>query len=164
MANTYTLISSVEVGGAGAATIVFSSIPQTYTDLIIKFSSRRASGAESNIQLSFNTGSTYNGKRIYGTGSSAASDTTTEWGGFIVGATQTSNTFSNNEVYIPNYTSSNAKSWSIDTVDENNASSSLMGLGAQLWNGTAAITTITLTASNNFAQYSTAYLYGISNA
>jgi hypothetical protein len=164
MPATFTLISSVTVGSGGAGTIVFSSIPATYTDLVLKYSARRASGAESNIQLSFNTGSTYAGRRLFGDGSAAASDTTTEWGGFIVGATQTASTFANNEVYIPNYTSSNAKSWSIDAVDENNATGALMGLGAQLWNGTAAITTITLTASNDFAQHSTAYLYGISNA
>jgi len=164
MANTYKLISSVTVGSGGAANIEFTSIPATYTDLVIKYSARRASGGESNIQVTLNSGSTYVGIRIYGDGSAAASDTTSAWGGFIVGATQTANTFSNNEIYLPNYTSSNDKSWSIDTVDENNATSSLMGLGAQLWNGTAAITTVTLTASNNFAQYSTAYLYGISNA
>jgi hypothetical protein len=163
MATAITLISSVTVGSGGAATIAFTSIPATYTDLLVKYSARKASGGESNIQVTLNSGSTYVGRRIYGTGSAAASDTTSAWGGFIVGATQTANTFSNNEIYLPNYTSSNAKSWLIYTVDENNASSSLMGLGAQLWNGTAAITSITLTA-NDFAQYSTAYLYGISNA
>jgi len=163
MATAMTLISSVTVGSGGSATISFTSIPATYTDLVVKYSARKASGGESNIQVTLNSGSTYAGIRIYGTGSAAASDTTSAWGGFIVGATQTASTFSNNEIYLPNYTSSNAKSWSIDTVDENNASSSLMGLGAQLWNGTAAISSITLTA-NDFAEYSTAYLYGISNA
>jgi hypothetical protein len=40
MANTYTLISSVTVGSGGAANIEFTSIPQTYTDLLYKISGR----------------------------------------------------------------------------------------------------------------------------
>jgi len=164
MANTYTLISSVTVGSGGAANIIFSSIPQTYTDLVIKLSGRGSSGGESNITVVFNSGSTYAGKRLYSDGSTPSSDSTSQWGGFSNASTFTASTFSSNEIYIPNYTSSNAKSWSVDSANETNATNVLMGIGGQLWNGTGAITSITLTPDNVFAQYSTAYLYGISNA
>ena len=40
MANTYTLISSVTVGSGGASSIEFTSIPSTYTDLLLNFSGR----------------------------------------------------------------------------------------------------------------------------
>ena len=40
MADTYTLISSVTVGAGGASSIDFTSIPATYTDLLVKFSLR----------------------------------------------------------------------------------------------------------------------------
>ena len=40
MATTYTLISSVTVGSGGAASIEFTSIPSTYTDLVLKLSAR----------------------------------------------------------------------------------------------------------------------------
>jgi len=65
-------------------------------------------------------------------------------------------------IYIPNYTSSNAKSASIDGVSENNATASYQTIDAFLWNDTSAITSITLTLSGgNFAQYSSASLYGV---
>jgi hypothetical protein len=40
MALTYTAIKTVTVGSGGAANIDFTSIPQTYTDLVLKVSAR----------------------------------------------------------------------------------------------------------------------------
>jgi hypothetical protein len=40
MANTYEAIATVEVGSGGAADIEFTSIPGTYTDLVLKLSAR----------------------------------------------------------------------------------------------------------------------------
>jgi hypothetical protein len=37
MATTYEIIASVTVGSGGAANIEFTSIPATYTDLVLKF-------------------------------------------------------------------------------------------------------------------------------
>jgi len=77
----------------------------------------------------------------------------------------TSNTFANSENYLPNYAGSNNKSMSVDVVTENNATASFTAFYAQLWTNTAAVNRITLTPNaGNFAQYSTATLYGISNA
>jgi hypothetical protein len=77
----------------------------------------------------------------------------------------TASTFANNEVTIPNYTSSNFKSYSVDSVTENNATQAYAIFVAGLWSNTAAITSITLGLSSaNFVQYSTAYLYGIKNS
>jgi hypothetical protein len=36
MANTYEAIATVEVGSGGASTIDFTSIPSTYTDLVLR--------------------------------------------------------------------------------------------------------------------------------
>jgi hypothetical protein len=45
MATTYTLInSSVTVGSGGAADIEFTSIPATYTDLLLVLSGRGTTG------------------------------------------------------------------------------------------------------------------------
>jgi hypothetical protein len=51
-------------------------------------------------------------------------------------------------------------------TDENNSTTAwALGLMAGLWSSTSAITSIELYApSQTFLQYSTAYLYGISNA
>jgi hypothetical protein len=167
MANTYTLISSVTVGSGGAASMGFTSIPATYTDLLIKTSARGTSAHIANdIILSFNGSSAdFTGKLLYGSGSSAVSGNAGNAIGLYVGANATASTFSNGEYYIPNYTSSNFKSTSADDVSENNATTAYQYLIASLWSQTAAITSITLTpTSGNFVQYSTAYLYGISNA
>jgi hypothetical protein len=86
--------------------------------------------------------------------------------GWVDRSAFTANTFSNQEIYIPNYTSSNYKSYSSDAVTENNATTVAMGMFAMLWSQTAAINQLTITtdSGNNLSQYSTAYLYGVKNA
>jgi len=174
MATTYTLISSVTVGSGGAATIEFTSIPATYTDLAIKMSGRGTTNVGGtdhwrDISIGFNgAGSNVSitNRQLYGLGNSAGSTTsTTPSAGAITGNDATVSTFSNSDIYIPNYTSSNNKSYSIDIVTEDNQTRSLVVLIAGLWSNTAAITSVTFyPASGNFAQYSTAYLYGISSS
>ena len=167
MATTYTLISSVTVGSGGAASMAFTSIPSTYTDLLVKTSTRGTSAHIANdIILSFNgSNANFTGKLLYGNGASTVSGNAGNSIGLYVGANATASTFSNGEYYIPNYTSSNYKSTSADDVSENNATTAYQYFIASLWSQTAAITSITLTpTSGNFVQYSTAYLYGISNA
>jgi hypothetical protein len=165
---TYTLIASVTVGSGGAASMGFTSIPATYTDLVVKVSARddRALTVDG-VLISFN-GSTSNftNKYLDGDGASTSSGTLARLTANAPGATATGSVFGNGEIYIPNYASSNYKSFSGDSVTENNATAALAGLFANLWSDTAAITSITLTPSNGtlFDQYSTAYLYGISNA
>jgi hypothetical protein len=171
MANpTMTLIASNTVGSGGAPSVTFSSIPATYTDLVIKFSARDDISAQvnDNVTVSFN-GSSANGtvKELYGTGSAAGSGSLSNVkSNYIVGAGGTANTFSNNEIYIPNYTSSNYKSISSDGVAESNVTGAFMAMEAGLWSQTAAITSITLSSGNsaNFTQYSTFYLYGIASS
>jgi len=171
MPNTYVKIASVSVGVLGAADITFSSIPATYTDLKLVVSSRDLFAAlgEAN-KISFNgdtTNGNYTQKRLLGVGSGSASSQsqTARESIFNVGATATASTFANSEIYIPNYASANSKSVSIDTVTENNGTEAYAALIAIRWSGTAAITSIALVSesANNFVQYSTATLYGISN-
>lgn len=168
MPNTMTLINSVTVGAGGAASIDFTSIPSTYTDLVVKISARSSANTGATaayIVLNFNgvTGSkTF--RRLYGLGSSAGSDNgAIANAGTYPASLVTANTFSNHEFYIPNYAGSNNKSVSIDAISENNsATDNELDLIAFLWSNTAAITQINLTSSQgNFVQYSTAYLYGI---
>jgi hypothetical protein len=173
MANTMTLILSVTVGVGGSATMSFTSIPSTYTDLQLVVSARSSTGiyqTDCNVQVgngSVDTGSNYKTIEVYGDGTSAASNsfTTTNVHPPIAGAGATSSTFGNFQLYFPNYAGSTAKSISCDVVTENNATNAAARLAAYLWTGTSAINIITLTAaSGNFVQYSTAYLYGVKNA
>jgi hypothetical protein len=172
MANTYTLIASSTVGAGGATNVTFSSIPQTYTDLLICLSARDniAAGIH-NLSLQFNgSGSGYSGKFLYGNGSAAASEPSGRsdflQGTFANGTTSTSNTFTNFQVYIPNYTSSNYKSVSIDGVQENNGTAGNDFMSASIWSNTAAITSIAWDEidSGTLSQYSSFYLYGIKNS
>ena len=174
MANTYTLISSVTVGSGGSATIDFTSIPQTYTDLLLKLSVRgTAAGAHGgSAQMIFNnsTASNYSFRNLRGSGSTAISGSASSVAFIRVTnnhptAGNTASTFGSSEVYIPDYTSSRGKSTSEDNAEENNTSESYTQIVAGYWSQNNAITRITLTSEATlFSQYSTAYLYGISNA
>jgi hypothetical protein len=172
MANTYTLIASSTAGSGGVASITFSSIPATYTDILVKLSARCTTGTIRNLYLNLNsdTGSNYPFRILYGNGASAASTNSTSegfsdtaWVGYLGGSTTTASTFGNVEIYIPNYTVSAYKSISSDSVYENNGSTAYSSMHAAIWNSTSAITSLTLKAnSGNLAEFSTAYLYGIS--
>ena len=171
MATTFTLISSVSLSSAQSS-ITFSSIPATYTDLKIVLSLRSSTASgNSNCFIYINgvTGTSYSQRRLSGNGESAVSDSQTSYPwvdmiNAIPNATYTANTFANAEIYIPNYTSSNYKSLSVDFVGENNTTEAYAYLTAGLFSNSSAITTIVIDGTNNFVQYSTAYLYGISNA
>jgi hypothetical protein len=163
MAFTYSLIASSTVGAGGASSINFTSIPNNYTDLVVKYS-LRVSTTDPNAVLRFNglTSAIITGKTMTGTGSAAlSSNYSAQSDSYVLTNPSdfTSTTFSNVEVYIPNYTSSNNKSWSIDETTENIATLAYSRLGGYLWSNTSAINSIQLTGS--FIQHSTAYLYGI---
>jgi hypothetical protein len=166
---TYNKIASVTVGSGGAASIDFSSIPATYTDLKFVISSRGTTAANfTQIYATFNGSSAANYGRIYLQGYNSLTESGTNTGqtfmnwSFMNAASSTTSTFSNHSIYIPNYTSSNNKSISIDAVQENNSGEAVMQIIAGLWSNTSVINQITLTAqAGNFAEHSTATLYGI---
>ena len=171
MANTYTLISSVTVGSGGAASIDITSIPATYTDLVLKFTARSTTTSPDRdsvlcIMKFNNTSTTYSGRTLRARGTDTASFSGAFYG-YINASSYTESTFSSTDIYILNYAGSQQKSYSIDNNNEQNVANydSVQALIAGLWDGTSAINRITLTLDyGNFAQYSTAYLYGISNA
>lgn len=173
MANTFELIDSYTAGGT-ISSIDFSSIPSTYTDLVLKLSLRVNAGSggyQTYVRFNGDTGSNYNWKNLLGTGSGSgisqnpgASDT-----GLRItisdSSGDTASTFSNAELYIPNYAGSSYKSVSADGVSENNATAATADLAAGIWNSTSAINAISIFASGaSLVQYSTAYLYGVKNA
>jgi hypothetical protein len=166
-------IDKVTVGAGGTSSITFSNIPQTYTDLKVLISARNTStsGNESQIILTINgNGSAGSWNLIYGNSSAAISGAGSGYlqPAHAPSANTTANTFSNAEIYFPNYTSTSTyKSFSSDFVTENNlgtANSAILGIYANLWSNTNAITSLTLTSNvSNFVQYSSATLYGISS-
>jgi hypothetical protein len=161
LVQTVTLTSS-------AYALSLTSIPQDATDLRLLFSTR-SSGFENSIQLTINgTSANYSQRLLEGTGSGAGSTSSTGgsflWRGSIA-TNETANTFSNVEVYIPNYRASAAKSVSIDSVTERNSTNAYQVILAGLWNNTAAITSIEISGfSDNLAAGTTASLYKITKA
>lgn len=167
MPANYVLLETITVGAAGASSVTFNSIPQTgYTDLVIKASIRTLyAGANEHINV-YPNGSGSNGTRraLYGTGSAAGSENAANIRfDYFSGNTTTANTFGSGEIYIPNYTSSNYKSFSMEGVAETNGSAIAMAMTAALWSSTAAITSLQfIPGNNNFMQHSTFSLYGVS--
>lgn len=171
MANTYEAIATVTVGSGGAANIEFTSIPATYTDLLVMLSARstRSGQVNSSARVYFNNStSNFSTRDLLGNGSAVSSSSYSDGPlVYIPAATATASTFGNAYVYVPNYAGSTNKSYSIDYVAETNAATiDAQGIAAALWSDTAAITSIKFTEANsqNFAQYSTATLYGIKNS
>lgn len=154
------LISSTTVGVGGAATIDFSSIPGTYTDLVILLSAR-ATSTTATITVAFNGSSaSFTGRYLQGSGSAVSSATSTTLIGNASISTDTASTFGNLSILIPNYAGAANKRFACDVVTENNAAAAFTQTFSGLWSNTAAITQVTLSLAN-FAQNSTAYLYGI---
>jgi len=157
------LIEHQELGSTQAS-ITFSSIPQTYTDLLLVLS-LRSDSSNADIGIKFNNStSNFSNRYLFGNGASAASGTA--YGNYVGEAarsTYTSSTFGNFAVYIPNYAGSTAKSYSSDAVSENDSTTAIQAITAGLWNDTTAINRIDLYQLNgsNLVQYSSATLYGI---
>jgi hypothetical protein len=174
MANTYTLISS-NVLSATAASVTFSAIPSTYTDLVLRTSTRvdRAINGPHNCLVTVNGSSTsdysYTNLISFGTtistvNASAQNNALT----YATGNSSTANTFSNNELYFPNYAGSLNKICSTTDVVENSTNTDFeyaYGVRAQLRSNTAAITSIKLNTNGyNYMIGSSFYLYGIKNS
>lgn len=168
---TMTKLASTTVGVGGSASVVFSNIPQNYTDLCIKIScqtNRVADEGGLSLQLnSATTGQTY--RVLAGAGSNGASsvDTAYEplWVCRIQGGTAGANVFSNTDLYIPNYAGNKPKVILADSATEKNASIAYITLSSVVQANPAPVTSLTLSGlGGTLQQHSTFTLYGIKNA
>jgi hypothetical protein len=170
---TMTKISTVTVGAGGSASISFSNIPQGYTDLVLKLSTRTtASGWTTTglvLTLNGSSASVYSRRTLYNTsagsaGSDSTSSTTSFIGGIVsCGASATSNTFGTANIYIPNYSDFNNKNISVESVSENNGTDTAQTYTFGLFANSSPITSLTLIDANggSFVQHSMATLYGV---
>jgi len=168
MPTTYEPIATNTLGSA-ASSVTFSSIPGTYTDLVIVcavFNS--ADGAGTEFQFNSDTGTNYSNTFLEGSGSTATSSRESNQSSiqmsFNVGGNSTN----------PCITTANIQNYSNTTTNKtligrwNSASGGTYpGTSAAvgLWRSTSAITSVLIrTGSGNFNTGSTFTLYGIKSA
>ena len=174
MPATYTLIASNTLSSA-AASVTFSAIPATYTDLVLRVSARSDFNGGDAINFQYNNDATtkYSVTTIEGGfGTTPYSNRTTNDTQLrytvIPTITDTSNTFSSVEMYIPSYTVAQNKPSSTFNVYENNSTTSFaVGGWANLYRSTTAISSIKcflVQSGASFVSGSSFFLYGIKNS
>jgi hypothetical protein len=159
-------IETIEVASP-VASITFSNIPQGYTDLKVVISSRVIdSGGPFGSNGYLNSyGTSYTSRQLIGDGTNAFSQSYS-FGvflfGYTPGASETTNTFNNTELYFSDYTSSKHKTISVDNVSENNATTGYSGIITNLYPSTSPITSMVLAPSSGSLAAGTTYtLYGV---
>lgn len=164
MPSTYTPIATNTLGSA-TASVTFSSIPSTYTDLIIVINGATTSGSNNGeIQFNGDTGNNYSFTWLSGDGTSATSGRSTSTSRILLnyyGYFDTSYV-TNMIVQVQNY--SNATTNKTALVRGNNSNNGLAAV-VGLWSNTAAITSVTIkTGSSTFTAGNTFTIYGIKAA
>ena len=155
--STYTKIASSTLGSA-ASSVTFSSIPATYTDLIIVMNGTATAAAD--VYLNYNTDSTssnYSNTYMSGNGSTSGSgyDPIPAVGLFYT-------TDSNIIVNVMNYSNTNTYK---NCISRSNTAASLVMARAMMWRNNSAINQVIVKhATGNFNTGSTFNLYGIAAA
>jgi hypothetical protein len=160
------LISTITLSST-TSSIDFTSIPQTYTDLVCVFSlkSNFASSDYDDLGIKANgvtTNTSYRILRAYGVSAGSGSGTGLFGHGFIAGNSSTANSFGTGTLMIPNYAGSANKTISVDSAMDNNNSNAFVGFFAGRWASTVAINQLTFYSNNggSLLSGSTVSLYG----
>lgn len=168
MAPTYAFIKSVILTGTQSS-ISFSAIPQNYTDLILRCSTRtnnESFGPSVTLQINSSNGAA--NTWIYNSSTSLTDGRATGAlyrAGVSTDTSMTADTFSSFSIYMPDYSVGRKIQMSgIGTAESNSATNFRLFTSAMLWNSTSTVSSITLTSnSGSFVSGSSFYLYGIRN-
>lgn len=160
---TYVPIARQELTSA-TATVTFSSIPGTYTDLVVVANTIIASGSifpECSLRFNSDTGTNYSNTWFLGNGSSVLTGRGSNYNyadcGYLSANSGNPNT---RIINIMNYANTTTNKTVISRASSDNGAQATAY--ANLWRNTAAITSITIfTQSGNYAIGSTFTLYGI---
>ena len=171
MATTYTLIASNTLSSS-AASVTFSAIPNTFTDLVLKISARSNEPGVSQTSIYFkpNLGTVNSETRLLGNGSTVSSGRNASNSTSVLyyesqpAATATANTFNNMEIYIPSYTAAQNKPTGGFAAQETNNATAYISTVAGLTRSTTAISSITIESIGSFVSGSSFFLYGIKNS
>jgi hypothetical protein len=154
-----------------AASVTFSSIPQTYKHLQIRCLMRNTDSnlEQSGLYMRFNsdTASNYSWHRVYGNGTNAPSDASTSTSSMLAGigarTGALASTFGVTVIDVLDYVNTNKYTTIRGLTGHDANGNGYVGLGSGNWRNTAAVTTIDLItdATYSFVQYSSFALYGI---
>jgi hypothetical protein len=162
MAITYEPISTQTLSTA-AASVTFSSIPGTYTDLIVVSNGSNSTLSEIRIRFNSDSGSNYSETLLLGSGTNAISGRGTNTTYLVHNYVDTTRGMAISQ--INNYSSSNVYKTMLTRWNAPSSSDPYVAAYVGLWRNTAAITSVTiLTATGNLASGSTFTLYGIKAA
>jgi hypothetical protein len=166
MAITYEPIATTTLGSA-AASITFSSISGSYTDLVIVGKLVEDTGGNNNANMRFNnnSGSNYSQTGLAGNGSSASSYRVTNASGIGISyGNANSGRVPEVIIQIMNYSNSTTYKTVLDR-NGSGASGGWTDAKVGLWRNTAAITTISFhTTNTNFGVGTKFTIYGIKAA
>ena len=163
------LIERINVGSAGASSVTFSSIPQTFKHLQVRGFNRSVSastgGMWCKIYLNGDTATAnYYSHALYGQGTSALSEahgtTVTQYSFFTCHTGD--NSWGSVVMDVLDYRSTNKYKTSrfLSGFDANG--SGYLMLTSELWMNTNAVTSLVIDNTGaNFAQYSSFALYGV---
>jgi hypothetical protein len=161
MPNTYSTIATNTVSGSSTTQVTFSSIGNSYTDLVLVANINSSAGFAI-LRVNNDSSALYSRVWMYGNGTSALSSTGTAMTGLDLKPDSTSLVFAPTIVHIMNY----ANSTTNKTFLMRQAQSTEVAYYAGLWRSTANIgqVDILMSGANTFTAGSTFTLYGIAAA
>jgi hypothetical protein len=158
-------------GNGSASSISFTSIPQTYKHLVIRYAVRRASGQGGGLTMTYNSigGANYDGHIAYSVGTSRMQQTQFNASSNYIGNyvnSMASNFATTGEVVILNY--SDIDYYKVMKFECNSSSISQpsyeFGGGILDVNPTTAISTVSITATSALSTDSVFALYGLKDS
>ena len=164
-AKTYDQIAWTSLGSA-AASITFSSISASWTDLRLVFSVTESAGTGFEVRFNSDSGTNYSSRLLYGNGSTAQSYSVQNTSSIIALPNAVSTTIPETFTFdIFSYANSTYKTCLMSLAQDVNGSGYIT-TQVGLWRSTSAITSITFiqTGGYTFNAGTTAALYGIKAA
>ncbi len=168
--NTYEAIATQTLG-SNTTTVTFSSIPSTYTDLVIVLNGKNGSATNTDITIQFNsdTGNNYSFTYLYGNGTTVGTGRVTNYPDGRLGYYTTPGTTDGymGIIQIMNYSNTTTNKTMITRSSSLSSNTTYPGTETivNLWRSTSAITTVAINSpTSTFATGSTFNLFGIASA
>jgi hypothetical protein len=161
MPGTYEPIATTTLS-SGVTNLTFSSIPSTYTDLILVCNGSTAANANNYLQFNGDSGSNYSATRLSGDGSAVSTARNSNQTQILLdGFGYWTSTFGANKViHIMNYKNTTTNKTVLTRANSTVGTDAIVGM----WRSTAAITSVRFNSDSTLQTGSTFTLYGVKNA